>query len=310
MKNILQLQKGEKVISFFKISSYSIKNGRNGDYCDFELSDNSGKISAKKWDYNPTTDIFQKGDIVKIEAKVDEFAGNLQLNIMKIRKTVESDNIDISEFIRVSSRNLLEMESEFKQFLDSITNKYLRKLLDIIFTKENWEKYSRIPAGISWHHAYLHGLLEHTLEIAKICDLMSKFHQEINRDLLISAALLHDFGKIEEIQGNIDFSYSDKGKLVGHIVLVSLIISENIKKIDNFPSELENQLLHLVLSHQGKLEFASPVVPKTLEAITLYHADELSAKTNAYKNAISMANNSESNWTQFIRLAETDLYKK
>jgi 3'-5' exoribonuclease len=159
-----------------------------------------------------------------------------------------------------------------------------------------------------WHHAYISGLIEHTLEIIKICDLMCDIHPEINRDLLICGAMLHDFGKIEELNFEPVFEYTDKGKLLGHIVIATMIVNEEINRLVNFPENLKNNLLHLILSHQGKLEYASPVVPKTLEAITLYQADELSAKVNAYKNVIANEIKPGSSWTRFVSLAGTDIH--
>ena len=120
---------------------------------------------------------------------------------------------------------------------------------------------------------------------------------------------MHDFGKTEELSVDASFSYTDKGKLIGHIVISAMLINEEAKKIKGFPEELKNNLMHIVLSHQGKLEYASPVVPKTLEAITLYQADELSAKVNAYKNTLASEVKGDSKWTRFINLAGTDLYK-
>jgi 3'-5' exoribonuclease len=137
---------------------------------------------------------------------------------------------------------------------------------------------------------------------------MCDFHPEINRDLLICGAMLHDLGKIEELSIDAGFEYTDKGKLVGHIVIGAIIIDEKIKEIEGFPEDLKDCLIHLILSHQGKLEHASPVVPKTLEAITLYQADELSAKVNAYKNALASEMKSEGKWTKFLSLASTDLF--
>jgi 3'-5' exoribonuclease len=138
---------------------------------------------------------------------------------------------------------------------------------------------------------------------------MCEFHPELNKDLLVAGAMLHDIGKIEELSYDSAFEYTDKGKLIGHIVIASNLVRDEIKKISGFPSELENNLIHLILSHQGKLEHASPVVPKTTEAIALYQADELSAKVNAYKNVIESELKAGSNWTRFIQLAATDLYK-
>jgi 3'-5' exoribonuclease len=137
-----------------------------------------------------------------------------------------------------------------------------------------------------------------------MCDI----HPEINRDLLICGAMLHDFGKIEELSFEPIFEYTDKGKLLGHIVIAAMIVNDEINKVSDFPEDLKNNLLHLILSHQGKLEYASPVVPKTLEAITLYQADELSAKVNAYKNVIANEIKPGSNWTKFISLAGTDIH--
>ncbi len=137
---------------------------------------------------------------------------------------------------------------------------------------------------------------------------MSDIHPEINRDLLACGAILHDFGKTEELNFETNFDYTDKGKLLGHIVIAAMEIEKAADTIKDFPSQLKEQLLHLVLSHQGKWEQASPVVPKTLEAVALYHADELSAKTNAYKNAIKLDENKDGNWTRFQQLAGTALY--
>ena len=137
-----------------------------------------------------------------------------------------------------------------------------------------------------------------------MCDV----HTELNRDLLIAGAMLHDFGKTEELKYDSAFEYTAKGKLLGHIVIASMIVNEEAATIKDFPDELKNNLIHLILSHQGKLEYASPVVPKTLEAIALYQADELSAKVNAYKNALLTEKKSEGGWTRFITLAQTDLH--
>jgi 3'-5' exoribonuclease len=138
---------------------------------------------------------------------------------------------------------------------------------------------------------------------------MSDIHPEINRDLLICGAMLHDLGKIVELSFDSAFEYTDEGKLLGHIIIASMIVNKEIEKLTDFPSDLRKNLLHIILSHQGKLEYASPVVPKTLEAITLYQADELSAKVNAYKNAIFSQAAGNSCWTKFITLAQTDLHK-
>jgi 3'-5' exoribonuclease len=286
----------------------STKSG--SDFLSTELGDKTASLNANIWEGFTELALRGKvGDVVKVAGVLEEYQGSLQIRVSNIRLSTDKDGVKPRNFLPESKRNLDEMKNEFNQRIKSNSNKFLKKLLTQIFTEERFEQFCLAPAGKSWHHAYIHGLLEHTLEIIKICELMCEFHSELNKDLLISGAMLHDIGKIEELSYDSAFEYTDKGKLVGHIVIASNLIRDETKKISNFPIELENNLIHLILSHQGKLEHASPVVPKTAEAIALYQADELSAKVNAYQNAIDSELKSDSNWTRFISLANTDLHK-
>ena len=309
-KNLTEYNLGESTNLFLLLTKLEKKSARTGrEYLDLELRDKSTSITAKMWDgfevfYNQA----EEGKIVKVACQFDEFNGMPQLKITNIRLAKESDNVTHSDFLPVSERDLNEMKAEFNAVVSSISNNYLKSLIEKIFDDETKEKYFDVPAGKAWHHAYIHGLLEHTLEIIKICNLACDIHNELNRDLLVTGAILHDFGKVEELTFKTSFDYTDKGRLIGHIVIAATRIEETAKQIPNFPEDLKNQLIHLVLSHQGKLEHASPVIPKMAEAIVLYHADELSAKSNAFLNVIKSEKQDKSNWTNFIRLAETALY--
>jgi len=309
-KKLNEINIGEDFMLFLLVNKFEIKTAKNNKpFINLELRDDSISLPAKVWDN--VDDISKKlydGAVVKIAGVMEDFNGSSQIRINKIRLAVETDEVTAEDFLPKSSRNFEEMQKEFYEIIDSIVDPYLKQLLEIIFSGENLKKYFRTPAGKSWHHSYLHGLLEHTLEIVKICELMCSFHKEIKRDLLIAGALLHDFGKTEELSFESNFDYTDKGKLIGHIMIGAMIVEKTASIIPGFPENLKNELLHLVLSHQGKLEFASPVEPKTLEAIVLYQADELSAKTNAYKYAILVEKNKDSNWTKFLPLANTSLY--
>jgi 3'-5' exoribonuclease len=217
------------------------------------------------------------------------------------------ENISPTDFLAKSKRNIVEMKKELLARIQLIKNSKLKTLMDQFFYDKELEKFVSAPAGKYWHHPYLHGLLEHSLELIRICDLMCDIHPEINRDLVICGALMHDYGKTEELSFDSSFDYTTRGKLIGHIVISAMMINEGCKKIPEFPDELRDCLLHIVLSHQGKLEFASPVIPKTLEAITLYQADELSAKVNAYKTALGDLKE-KGKWTKYLPLASTDLF--
>jgi len=305
------LTKNDRIDHYLLIRRIEIRSTRSGsDFLLTELGDKTAALNANVWEgFSNIAAKGNVGDVVKVAGTIEEYQGSLQIKVSSIRLSTAADGINPKDFLPRSKRDLEVMKDEFNKRIANNSDKFLKKLLKQIFTGENFEKFCTAPAGKSWHHAYIHGLIEHTLEIIKICELMCEFHPELNKDLIVSGAMLHDLGKIEELSYDSAFEYTDKGKLIGHIVIASNLVRDEIKKISGFPVDLENNLIHLILSHQGKLEHASPVVPKTAEAIALYQADELSAKVNAYKNVVESEIKPGSNWTRFIQLAGTDLQK-
>ncbi len=309
-KPLNEFSTGDEFVSFLIVSKCEIKTSKTGKlFLNLELRDRSLALPSKVWDNaEEYAKKLKEGTVVKVAGSIEDFNGSPQIRIEKIRPAAAADNVSTEDFLPRSTRPLDEMTDELNNILKSVSNPFLSRLINSILSGENLERYFKTPAGKGWHHAYLHGLLEHTLEIVRICELMCSIHPQIKRDLLICGALLHDFGKTEELTYDSVFDYSDKGKLVGHIIIGALAVEKAAAAIPDFPEELKIQLIHLVLSHQGKLEYASPVEPKTLEAIVLYQADELSAKTNAYKSAIDMDRIKGGRWTRFLPLAETALY--
>lgn len=310
---LASLSKGDAIDHFLLVKKSDLRlTKQNKEYLSLELADKTLSVQSNLWDdvknFLNIKNNIKTGSVVKVKGQLDEYQGAPQIKISEIRLAEEQDNVTPQDFIPRSARDPEEMKTEFRNRIKKIQNPYLNKLLKNVFTDERFDKYTIAPAGKLWHHSYISGLIEHTLEIIRICDLMCDIHPELNRDLLIAGAMLHDFGKIEELSFDSAFEYTDKGKLLGHIVIASIIVNEEINKIKDFPDDLKMNLIHLILSHQGKLEHASPVVPKTLEAITLYHADELSAKVNAYKLTLQSVVKQNSRWTKFINLAGTDLY--
>ncbi len=304
------LNKGDIVDHYLLVRKSEIRLTKtNKRYLTLDLGDKTATLNANLWDnFEEISEKIGPGTVVKVSGTIDEFQGIPQIRISSVRIASPADKISAGDFLAHSVRDPDEMKSEFLDRISRINDSNLKKLMGMIFSGERFEKYINVPAGKSWHHSYIHGLLEHTLEIIKICDLICDIHPEINRDILICGAMLHDFGKTEELSYNPVFEYTDKGKLLGHIVISAMIVNEEVNKIKDFPEELKDCLLHVILSHQGKLEYASPVVPKTIEAIALYQADELSAKVNAYKNAIANDQKSGSKWTKYISLVSTELF--
>ena len=308
--DLISLNKGDTIDHFLMVRKCELRTSKtNKQFLALELADKSVSVNSNM--FESFEEIYTKvktGDIVKVKGTIDDYQGSAQIKVKSIRPANISDDVTVMDFMAKSKRESNVMKKEFFDRAEKISNLNLRTLIKNIFTEDTFEKYSLAPAGKSWHHSYIGGLLEHTLEIVKICDLMCDFHSELNRDLLNCGAMLHDFGKIEELSIETGFEYTDKGKLIGHIVISAILVSEKINEQKDFPEELKNCLIHLILSHQGKLEYASPVVPKTLEAIALYQADELSAKVNAYKNALNTEVKTDSKWTKFLTLAATDLF--
>lgn len=315
-KPIKELQNRDVIDHYFLLRKFELKKRKDGNnYLTIEVGDKSGTILGNCWE---GFDEFYKGAyvgaIIKVKGSVELYNDRLQLRIENLSLTDEKDDVSLNDFIPASLRNPEEMKKEFWSRVKKIQNEWLKSLIKDVFTKERFEKFAFAPAGKAFHHNYIGGLIEHTLEVVQICDLMcdisekSNFQPPINRDLLITGAMFHDIGKIDELSYETFFDYTDKGRLIGHIVIAANWIYGVCKQIPNFPEELQILVLHLVLSHQGKLENASPVEPKTLESIILYYADELSAKTNAYRQIISSGSDVNSNWTKFHQLIQSSLF--
>jgi len=305
--DLITLQKGDLINHYLLLKKTEIKLTKtNKQYLYLEFTDKTLSLSANVWENFSNYSQLKSGDIVKVTGSMDDYNGVPQIKIISIKLVEPGDNISAIDFLARSKRDIDEMKNELLARIQKITNRKLKMLIDLFFKEDKLMKFTSAPAGKYWHHSYLSGLLEHSLELIKICDLMCDIHPEINRDLLICGAIMHDYGKTEELSFDASFEYTTRGKLIGHIVISAMMINEECKKIPDFPDELRDCLLHLILSHQGKLEFASPVIPKTLEAITLYQADELSAKVNAYKSALGETK--EGKWTKYLPLASTDLF--
>ncbi len=253
------LSKGDLIDHFLLVKKCEIRLTKAGkEYLSLELGDKSISSAANLWDdvsgFKSIKNSLAVGDIVKINGSMDEYQGNSQIKIDSIRLAKQSDGVTPKDFLPKSLRDLNVMKKEFTTRMERITDGDLKNLINNIFSDERFTKYISVPAGKMWHHGYISGLIEHTLEIIKICDLMCDIHPEINRNLLVCGAMLHDFGKIEELTFEPVFEYTDKGKLLGHIVIAAMIVNDEINKISDFPEDLKNNLLHLILSHQGKLK--------------------------------------------------------
>jgi 3'-5' exoribonuclease len=316
-KKIQELMPGETITSFFVIRKKDLKSKRNKTpYIHLELGDCTGRISAAIWEnVKDTYDTFKVGDIIKLKGTVITYQDSIQISIDKIRKSKSEDQVDPKDFVQQGNIDIESLLRNLKDIISSIKNPFLNNLIDLIFNDPDFlDRFKAAPGGKLWHHAYIGGLLEHTLTVAKLCDTMADLYPMADRDILMTGALLHDIGKIDEYsfeQGFID--YTDEGRLIGHISIGAQRIRsfiEVIEKERGFPAELKKHIIHLMLSHQGKFEHGSPVLPMTLEAIILYYSDEMDSKANALIHIIERDKEPGRSWSKYVHPLDRFIYLK
>lgn len=314
-KSIQELEPAEKVTSFFVVRKKEIKTKKDlTPYLLLELGDRTGRISATLWENAKVFyDKINVGDIVKVRGVVIKYNDSQQLSIDKIRKAEPSDKVNPKDFVRRGKIDVEDLTRQFKETIDSVKNPLLRNLLDRLFSNQgSFNRFQEAPAGKLWHHAYLGGLLEHTMAVANVCETMTKLYPTADRDLLVTGALLHDIGKIDEYGYDPGFiDYTDEGRLWGHISIGAQCIRdviEELEKEEGFPHELKKHLIHLILSHQGKYEHGSPVLPMTLEAMILYYADEMDSKANALVHIMERDEEPGRKWSKYVPVLDRFIY--
>ncbi len=309
---ISDLKIGTKVNTIFVLSRKQVKKKRNGDeYCTVNFQDKKGNIEGVLWTetYNNTED-FNEGDFVLVEGDVKEYKGSKQLTVSSLKKIEDEGDLEYSDYIKATNKDIDEMFSVLMEYIARIKNPYLKELTGGFFNDKNFvEDFKNSTAAVKYHHAFKGGLLEHTLSMTKICDCLSKIYNNLNYDLLISGAVLHDIGKIREYKTVVNTEVTDEGKLLGHITIGYGVVLEKIKQIKGFPDDLKNRLLHIILSHHGYKEYGSPKRPKILEAFVVFHVDYLDADIGGY-NIILEENKNGADWSNYARNFEGSIFLK
>jgi 3'-5' exoribonuclease len=260
------------------------KNGST--YISVILQDMTGAISAKIWEVTSTIGEFDAGDFVQVVGNVGSFRDEPQITITSIAK-LDSSEVNIEDFCPKTPKNIDELTKKLQSYVDSISNEYLKKLLECFFKNEKFMTgFTKSSAAKTVHHAYIGGLLEHSVTVADICESLVPVYPKVNRDLLITAALCHDIGKVKELSAFPENDYTDIGQLLGHIYMGAEMIDVQARKIEGFPRTLLNELKHCILAHHGKLEYGSPQTPKLIEAQLLSIADDADAKMRRFSDAL------------------------
>lgn len=308
MRYLAELKEGEMVKEIYlckKLQSLKTKAGKS--YYSITLQDKTGVFDAKVWELGPGIEHFETMDYICIDGQVTSFQGALQLNIKRVRKCQEGE-YDPADYMPMTTRNIDEMYKELLDFIAMVKEPHLQELLQSFFVadKEFVARFKRHSAAKAVHHGFIGGLLEHTLGVTRFCAFLADTYEILNKDLLLTAAMFHDVGKMEEISPFPENDYTDDGNLLGHIYIGASLVSGRCRTISGFSKKLEAELVHCILAHHGELEYGSPKKPALAEAMALYIADNADAKLETMKEIFAGAD-PKLEWVGYQRLLESNL---
>lgn len=302
------LREGERVDAVFALRSKEIRAARTGEaYLAVELGDRSGRIAGVMFRPPRDAESVPAGSVVRVQGRVTAYRGVLRVAIESLRPAAR---YDARELMPAGTRDEREMLAELRARARTIKDLRLRRLLRAVFGDASFlARFARCPASQHYHHAYLGGLLEHTLAVAALCEAAAVQYPEIDRDLLLAGALLHDVGKVDELSFDTAIEYTHEGRLLGHVVLGERRVRMAAETLGGMlPEDLAAKLSHVLLSHHGELEWGSPKRPCTLEALVLHHADNFDAKTAGFIQAAAAAAMVDEPWTDAGNLFRRPLY--
>ena len=302
-----EIRPGIEISGLFCVSSKSMRQTRSGSpFISMTLSDNTGSMEARVWEKAKELDtIFEKGDIIDVRAEAVEFNGQCQLKVNNIRALGPDEEIDPAMFLPAAPIDRTRYWNFCQKAISSVKKPDLKKVLEELFSApEIRNSFCQAPAAKKMHHAYIGGLLEHSVNLLKLSELVCKLYPHLDRDLMIAASLCHDIGKTRELSWKSPpIDYTDQGRLLGHIAM-GLQMVEKAVDTARLPQNSKTilALKHIILSHHGQREFGSPVLPMTEEAVVFHMIDDLDAKLNFLGGL--KEEGSEAGWTDFQRLFE------
>ncbi len=294
-------QENQTITSLFVVAVKQVKSKKNGElYLSVILADRSGQLQANMWDnVQDTISAFEQDDFVKVKGVIHKYNGRWQLTIHKMRKLGESE-IDYSDYLPKTSKDVDQLWSKLCDYVAGFENPWLKALLNEFISDETIvAAYKTAPAAKTLHHAFVGGLLDHVVSLFTVCDLASRNYPQVNRDLLLSGAFLHDIGKLHELTYQRSISYTTEGQLLGHMIIELEMLHEKIARVPGFPAELKILLEHMIISHHGQYEFGSPKLPMFPEALMLHYMDDLDSKMESMRAQFEREAEFDSPWASY-----------
>jgi 3'-5' exoribonuclease len=311
-----QLSHQEVIDQVFQVSEKQLRPNRNGNlYLQMELSDRTGKIPARLWNANESVyRAFENGDYVRIEGTTQLFQGAVQLIATRVARATPKD-YDPDDFAPLRAVEVDKLVVRLGEILRGLTDPGLQSLAECFLMDETFmAKLTKAPAGVKNHHAYVGGLLEHVVNLMEVVLRVSPCYPQIDRNLLLMGAFLHDLGKTDELRYDRELAYSDEGQLIGHLVMAVGLLESKIAEAEKLsgeaiPEETVLRLKHMIISHHGEYGYGSPKLPMTLEAVALYCLDNLDAKVNSFQQLLRDDPNVDSPWTAYYANLDRKLFK-
>ena len=313
---INELGENEALDQVFRVQSKRLRSNRNGNlYLQMDLADRTGTVNAMLWNANQQlNDSFESGDYLQVKGKTQFFSGSMQIIVSEL-EPVDAKTIDTADYFPLTSQKVDELLEKLRQILSGLSNPSLCQLAEAyLLDAQLVEKIQRAPAAMKNHHAYHGGLLEHIVSLLELVTRVAPHYDELDQDLLLMGAFLHDLAKVDELVYDTELGYSDEGELVGHLVMGVVTLEEKARQAaepsgEPFPPVLLLRLKHMIVSHHGRLDYGSPKVPMTPEAIALHFLDDLDAKLQAFRQATAMDAGSNPGWTNYVPALGRKLYR-
>jgi 3'-5' exoribonuclease len=291
----------QTITSLFVVASKQVKSKKNGDlYLSVILADRSGQLQANMWDnVADALDAFEQDDFVKVKGVIHKYNGRWQLTMHKVRR-LEEQEIEYADYIAKTTKDIDQLWRTLGEFVESLENPWLKGLVKEFMADEAIATaYKNAPAAKTLHHAFVGGLLDHVVSLFTLCDLAVRNYPQVDRDLLLTGAFLHDIGKVHELAYQRSIAYTTKGQLLGHMIIELEMLHQKILRVPGFPDELKVLLEHMIISHHGQYEFGSPKLPMFPEALMLHYLDDLDSKMESMRAQFEREAELGNPWTSY-----------
>ena len=307
---IKDIKPGSQVDDVFYCSRRDVKERRDGGaFLTLELRDKTGSVAAIMWDrIEDALRCVEVGGFYRVAGRMGDYQGKPQFNVSVIHPADPSD-ISRDDFIAASRYDRGQLLTELRGYVAAVKNRHLRALLDAFFADDGFvEQFSLVPAGARVHHAFLGGLLEHTVMMCRAAQPLPEIYKEVDRYLLMAGVILHDVGKVKEYVYEVAIDHTPDGRLMGHLVMGARMVEDKIAGIKDFPAELSRMIRHIILAHHGELEYGSPKTPKFAEAFLVFSLDYADSRLAIFREVVEKNKNVK--WTDFNNYLDTNVYIK